>query len=131
MELDDKESKKEYYNVDGFLRMVGEFGKYQKILDAIFCFIFIPSSFQNLIMYFAAFQPEWRCVANSTICNLNGTFSSEDEFRCGIPRSEWEFTQPKDYSIVTEYDLYCDTDWAVYMSFSIFFRLLKTFIISF
>ncbi|XP_066928941.1 organic cation transporter protein-like [Clytia hemisphaerica] len=121
MELEQKEQKDEYHNVDGFLRMVGEFGKFQKILDAIFCFIFIPSSFQNLIMYFAAFQPDWRCVANSTICNLNGTFSSENEFRCGIPRSEWEFTQPKDYSIVTEYDIYCDTDWAVYMSFSIFF----------
>ena len=111
----------EYLNIDGFLRMVGEFGKYQICLDAIFCFLIIPSSFQSLIMYFAALQPEWRCVSNSTVCTLNGTFTSQNELRCEIPRTEWEFTQPKDYSIVTEFDIYCDKDWIIYMSTSIYF----------
>ena len=113
--------KVEYLNIDGLLRMVGEFGKFQICLDAIFCFLIIPSSFQSLIMYFAALQPEWRCVANSTWCHLNGTFTSKNELRCKIPRTEWEFTQPKEYSIVTEFDIYCDKDWAIYMSTSIFF----------
>ena len=72
-------------------------------------------------MYFAALQPEWRCVANSTVCNLNGTFTSENNFRCNIPRNDWEFTQPKGYSIVTEFDIYCDTDWINHMATSILF----------
>ena len=113
--------KVEYLNIDGFLRMVGEFGKFQILLDAIFCFMIIPTAFQSLIMYFAALQPEWRCVTNSTLCTLNGTFTSQNELRCQIPRSEWEFTQPKEYSIVTEFDIYCDKDWAIYMSTSIYF----------
>ncbi|XP_066928970.1 organic cation transporter-like protein [Clytia hemisphaerica] len=108
-------------STDEILEQIGEFGRFQWILDGIFCIMLLPATFQTLIMYFAALQPEWRCVANSTICNLNGTFSSENEFRCGIPRSEWEFTQPKDYSIVTEYDIYCDTEWIVNLSTSILF----------
>ena len=108
-------------NVDGFLRMVGGFGRFQWILDAIFCIILIPAAFQSLIMYFGALNPDWKCIDNSTICTLNGTFSSSNEYRCNIPRSEWEFTQPKGYSMVTEFDIYCNSSWTVYMSTSILF----------
>ena len=91
------------------------------MLNAIFCIMLLPSTFQVLIMYFAALKPDWRCVDNSTVCTLNGTFSSSNEYRCNIPRSEWEFTQPKEYSIVTEFDIYCDKEWVIQLSTSILF----------
>uniref|UniRef100_A0A7M5WT68 Major facilitator superfamily (MFS) profile domain-containing protein n=1 Tax=Clytia hemisphaerica TaxID=252671 RepID=A0A7M5WT68_9CNID len=111
----------ERLNVDGFLRMVGGFGKFQIILDIVCCIIMCPFTFHVLIMYFAALQPEWKCVENSTVCLLNGTFTSENDFRCQIPRSEWEYMKPREYSIVTEFDIYCDRDWMIYMTTSILF----------
>ena len=117
------ESKKllKSFTTDDILKEVGDFGKFQWILNTLFCIMLLPATFQTLIMYFAALQPEWRCVANSTWCHLNGTFTSKNELRCKIPRTEWEFTQPKEYSIVTEFDIYCDKDWTISLSTSILF----------
>ena len=56
----------ERLNVDGFLRMVGEFGPYQWLLDMAFCLMILPVTFQMFIMYFAGHQPDWRCTKNST-----------------------------------------------------------------
>ena len=111
----------ERLNVDGFLKMVGEFGTYQILLDGVFCLMMLPFTFHVLIMFFAAQEPEWRCVKNSTHCNLNGSFTSANELRCHVPRSEWEYTEPESFSIVTEFDIHCDTDWMIYMTTSILF----------
>ena len=111
----------ERLNVNGFLKMVGEFGRYQILLTIVFCLMFIPFTSHVLIMFFAAQQSDWICVSNSTQCTLNGTFTSENDLRCHIPRSEWEYIQPKGISIVTDFDIYCENDWIISMSSSIVF----------
>ena len=94
--------------VDQILEYVGEFGKYQIILETMLCICMVPQTLQILIMYFAAHDPGWHCVSNSTYCSLNGTFTSSDgdrkvyELRCKLPRNEWTYAQPKDYSVVTQ-----------------------------
>eukprot|EP00111_Clytia_hemisphaerica_P006838 TCONS_00019771-protein len=114
------ENKKEL-NVDDFLHLVGDYGKFQKTLNVIFGLMEIPYIFVIYILTFTAFEPEWRCAENSTVCSLNGTFTSENNFRCHIPRSEWEYLQPKEYSIVVEYDLSCGGEWLISLSVSIIF----------
>ncbi|XP_066926841.1 solute carrier family 22 member 2-like [Clytia hemisphaerica] len=113
--------EKDDLNVDDFLGFVGEFGKFQKILTLIFAFMLWPYFFVYYVMYFAALKPEWRCAANRTACQFNGTFTHEDKYRCGISRSDWEYVQPKDYSIIVQYDLSCDNDWLVFLATSITF----------
>ena len=91
--------------IDEVLPYVGEFGKYQIILVFMLALMVLTAGFPVLIMYFAGQNPPWQCVYNSTVCNLNGTFKSGDKnynHRCSIPRAEWQFTKPKDYSIVTQ-----------------------------
>ena len=114
-------AKKKELSVEGLLQIVGEHGKFQFALEMVFFVFYFPSTFQILMMFFAASEPNWRCVSNSTVCNLNGTFTSQNKLRCRIPRSEWEFTKPTEYSIVTEFDIYCDRDWIIHMTTSIFF----------
>jgi len=109
------------FTTDDILVQIGEYGRFQWMLNAMFCVMLLPSTFQVLIMYFAALKPDWRCVDNSTICTLNGSFTSDNEYRCKIPRREWEFTQPKGYSIVTEFDIYCENEWIIHLSTSILF----------
>ncbi|XP_065064769.1 organic cation transporter protein-like isoform X2 [Rhopilema esculentum] len=110
--------------IDDILPYVGEFGKYQIMLVAMLSTMVLASTFPILIMYFAGQNPAWECVHNSTVCNLNGTFESGDDnyqYRCSIPRKDWQFTQPKDYSIVTQFDIYCDTEYMIYLSTSLVF----------
>eukprot|EP00111_Clytia_hemisphaerica_P017322 TCONS_00051272-protein len=113
--------QQEGLNVDGFLKMVGEYGVYQKMLNVIFGLLQIPFALSTFIMYFIALEPEWRCVANSTVCQLNGTFTNENTLRCQIQRSEWEFTKPKEYSIIVDYDLVCGNTWFINMLTSVIF----------
>ena len=95
-----------YMDVDEILLDIGEFGRMQVALVFIFCLLIIPPTYHTLIMSFAGSNPNWRCVANSTECNMTGEFSvlQEDDYykRCDMKRSSWEFTQPKEFSIVTE-----------------------------
>ena len=92
-------------NLDDALPYVGELGKYQIILISIMALATLVAGFPVLIMFFAGQNPPWQCETNSTICKLNGTFKSgakNYEARCSMPRSEWKFTKPIDYSIVTQ-----------------------------
>ena len=92
-------------NLDDILPYVGELGKYQMILIAIMALAILLAGFPVLIMFFAGQNPPWQCVTNSTVCTLNGTYKSGDKnykARCSMPRSEWKFTKPKEYSIVTQ-----------------------------
>ena len=92
-------------NLDDVLPYVGELGKYQIFLISIMALADLVSGFPVLIMFFAGDNPSWECEANSTVCKLNGTFKSGEknyEARCLMPRSEWKFTKPKEYSIVTQ-----------------------------
>ena len=94
--------------MDEILPYIGEFGKFQILLEVAFCVMVIPRSMLILVPYFAQDSPPWTCVSNSTVCRLNGTFDAYSRFyqyRCNMPRSEWEFTKPKEYSIVTQVNL--------------------------
>lgn len=96
---------------DEFLKLIGEYGKFQKLLNLIVCVIYYFVGFQVYIAYFLVLTPTWFCKANSTSCTLNGTQSEENLYRCRIPRSEWEYTEPVHFSVVTEFDIDCKEQW--------------------
>ena len=109
IELEAKEAERQenvmIESLDDILPYVGELGKYQIFMISIMALADLVSGFPVLIMFFAGDNPPWQCGTNSTICKLNGTFKSGEknyEARCSMPRSEWKFTKPKEYSIVTQ-----------------------------
>ena len=81
----------------------------------------MPQTFQTLIMYFAAISPPWKCTSNSTVCLSNKTFSYDDKQRCLMSRSDWEYTEPQDFSVTTQFDLICDDAWIVSLTTGIYF----------
>ena len=90
--------------VDDVFSYIGELGKFQVMIISLLSIMTLIGGYPVLIMYFAGHNPSWRCVVNSSYCKSNGTFSKTDtryKDRCHMPRSEWEFTKPKEYSIVT------------------------------
>ncbi|KXJ05498.1 organic cation transporter-like protein [Exaiptasia diaphana] len=112
-------------SVDEYLEYVGVMGRFQWLIVVLVGLMMIPVTFQTLIMTFLGLEPEWKCVNSSIICNFTQTFSMSGSdpnrnFRCKIPRSEWEFT--KEYnSIVTEWDLVCDKSSLSWATTSIMF----------
>ena len=112
-----------YLSVDDILPFVGEYGRFQILIEGILCVAMIPQNFQFLIIYFAALEPDWKCTSNqnNTICVSNVIFPADNSSRCGMPRNEWTYVQSRDYSMVTQFDLDCDSGWLVYLLTSIFF----------
>ena len=102
------------------LSVVGNFGKFQRIVTALFCFLFFPA-YHIGITIFVADTPSWRCATNSSTCHYNGSKGHDDLRRCEIQRTEWEYTTPKSYSIVTQWELDCDRKWLNDLAISIFF----------
>ncbi|XP_057291589.1 organic cation transporter-like protein isoform X2 [Hydractinia symbiolongicarpus] len=108
------DSSDNFTDVDSIIVSIGEYGKSQIILTAMFCLIMIPPVYQTLSMAFVAYNPSWRCSELGKVtgqCTKDGTFSSgEDGYqaRCEMNRSAWEFTKSKKFSIVTEFDLVCE-----------------------
>ena len=112
-----------FANVNDALSRVGGFGRFQQLLTACFSIMILPGTFSTLIMYFAALKPDWTCSTegrtNTSTCatlgNENRTFptrfASSDRGRCSLPRNEWEYTEPRSFSIVTQFDIYCDGEW--------------------
>ena len=118
-------------NVDGFLRMVGEFGRFQILMEICFVFMIVAPVSQIYLLYFTAPELDWTCVKGSSQCFLNGTQPSTNDFRCNISRSEWEFVQDEGTKTVTaQFDLYCGSTWLIHMSSSIMYfgKLFGTFI---
>ena len=79
-------------NIDEMISIVGEFGRFQWMLEVMLCIMIFPQNYQVLIMYFAALTPTWRCIAN-TSCPFNGTLSSDNTAGCTLARNEWEYTE--------------------------------------
>ena len=97
--------KAKLMRIDDVLPPIGEFGKYQILLEILFSFANVPGSMVILLAYFIQHNPGWKCTFNSTICRLDGVITSNSkryEDRCSMPRSEWQFSEPKDYSVVTQ-----------------------------
>ena len=118
-------------NVDGFLRMVGEFGRFQILVEICFVFMIVAPVSQIYLTYFTAPEPDWKCVNGSSVCYLNGTQPSTNNFRCNISRSEWEFVQDEGTTTITvDFNIYCGSSWLINMSSSILYfgKLFGTFI---
>ena len=107
-------------SIDEMLTYAGEFGRFQWIIITLLCLINFYGS-QVMIMYFAALSPPWKCADNSSVCLSNETFSNNNNQRCSMNRSEWIFTESKDFSVTTQFDLVCDDEWLISLTSSIFF----------
>ena len=91
--------------LDELLPIIGEFGRFQITFDIALCILQAPGIMLIFLPYFSQHNPPWKCVANSSTCLLNGTFSLASksyEARCQMSRSEWEYTEAKEYSVVTQ-----------------------------
>ena len=111
-------------SVDEMLTHVGEIGRFQIVQHLFLSLIQVVHYFLFYISYFATLDSPWRCNTNSTVCTLNGTFSSGDSHykdRCTMPRKEWQFIQADEYSLVTHFELYCDSKWIAQMPISILY----------
>lgn len=93
-------------DIDQVLVKIGEFGRYQVALEAIYCLLQIPFTLMVLLPYFTQDSPPWKCALNSTYCNATGELPSTDKLRCNIPRADWQYTLPKEYSVVTEVGIF-------------------------
>ena len=93
-------------NPDEVLGEIGSFGRYQtRLLMILGAMKIFRDSFQTLITTFIAAEPPWKCVANSSSCNITGNILPGHQFynlRCRLPRSEWEFDTSEFSSIVSE-----------------------------
>ena len=114
------EEKQTPRSIDEMLLLVGEYGRFQKIINVMFSIIAFPSAYQLMISYFAFVEPSWKCIKNTT-CQLNGTYEFKDKRHCHYNRSDWEYVEPKYYSIVTEFDLQCDREFMVELTTSTLF----------
>jgi len=99
--------------IDEILHLVGNLGRFQLALITLFCLMEFPNGLLIMSPYFTEENPAWKCVRNSSFCKMNGTFSVGDsgyKLRCSMPRSAWEFVKPKEFSVVTQFDIYCDKE---------------------
>lgn len=115
------EDETHFDTIDDVLHKTGSYGMYQILLTIALCIFMIPLSFPVLIMYFTALEPPWRCVSNSTVCIINQTMTSDNYAKCSMQRSEWKFTENNDYSIITQFDIYCDRKWIIHLTTSALF----------
>lgn len=96
-------------DVDSVLRRIGQFGPSQIRILVMFLFIFLPITYQTLIMVFAAYEPPWMCANNSTACLESNSSSALSKVystatrpielydrRCSLNRSDWKFA---DYNL--------------------------------
>ena len=104
---EDGECKKTI-GIDEALPLIGEPSIFQVLVCLSYTLLTLTETSLILMPYFTQDTPAWRCVSNSAICTLNGTFpldSTDYTKRCGMPRTAWEFTREKDYSVVTQVGL--------------------------
>eukprot|EP00794_Sanderia_malayensis_P007592 gene7592-8432_t len=120
-ELQQSASSSNLVDIDDLLPYVGEFGRYQRFLELLFCISELPLAFQVLLPYFTQDNPSWKCAANSSTCRSKAVFTATDEFRCNLSRSDWTYTVPKNYSVATQFDLHCDKDIYGFIVTSAFF----------
>ena len=109
-----------YIQIEDMLEKAGEFGRFQWLLLGLLCIINICGS-QILMMYFAGLNPPWKCTANSSVCLTNQTFPKSDDSRCLMNRNDWEYTQSREYSVTTQFDLVCGKEWLISFSSAILF----------
>ncbi|XP_001628786.3 organic cation transporter-like protein [Nematostella vectensis] len=123
--------------VDQVLEQIGQFGPFQIRILAMFLFIFIPLTYQTLLMVFVAYEPPWMCTTNSSACLLSNSTGREIyststqpielyHRRCKLNRTDWKFADPELYegpvhTIVTQFDLVCDNSFHAWLANSMLF----------
>ena len=120
--MDTKEKKKRPLDIESILMQIGEFGLYQKLVDMLFCAVTLILSFQILIMYFATLTPTWTCNNSSVACTsrYDGVQPAEQKERCDLPPDSWRYTEERDFSVVTQFNI-CKEDWLLELLQSITF----------
>ena len=111
----------EVTTIDETLNHVGQFGFYQWFTCFLCAMINYAQGMTGLMMYFVALSPQWECTKNSTICNSSEIFPSYNNWRCSMNRSDWKFTDPKTFSITTQFDLVCENSWIISLTSSLYF----------
>ena len=109
-----------YVSTEDILKEIGEFGRFQQVLLALLCLSNMYGS-QIVIMYFAGLNPSWKCTDNSSVCLSNDTFPNNDNSRCLMNRVDWKYTEQKEYSVTTQFDLVCEKEWLIGFASTIFF----------
>lgn len=108
-------------NMDDILIQVGEFGRFQILMQTIYSLIKLPHRFQALITYFATLPSTWVCLTSEGVCDKNATYAADNTLRCTLPRNAWSHTESSDFSIVTQFDLVCGKEWLVHLASSMTF----------
>lgn len=119
-----KMEKHQAMTIDEAITAVGEYGRFQIILNFLFCFMSFPSVYQIMIMYFAADTPNWRCrnITNQCPYNASVEFKYNAAWRCSeLNREDWEYVLPPEYSLVTQLDISCGKEWVLESMVSVFF----------
>ena len=109
---------------DEMLPHVGEFGRFQVMQEIFLSLILVCVTFSHYIGYFALLDSPWQCVSNSTVCKLNGTVTADESSykdRCNMTLHDWEYTQPKSFSMASQFDLHCQSTWTIQMAISSFY----------
>ena len=107
-------------DLDDIYSYVGSFGRFQAKLQVFLSLMKIPQTSMVLIMYFAALNPPQmlsKNYAGNDTPHLNETINDI----CSLPREMREYTEHRDYSIVTRYDLACGKEWYIDLSTSAIF----------
>ena len=138
------EDKQKKVTLQEMLRLVGEFQRYQHVVLIVIYLMLIPAKYQIFMMYFATVTPSWKCINNTSnisntiknmsrnirsnlnnnkdsACTFNTTLPNTDKSRCSIPRSHWQYTELTSYSMVTELNVDCDSEWLLHLFSSMVF----------
>ena len=115
-------------DVEELLSRLGGFGRFQYLLVISFAVLATPEMVQAFNMYYVGDAPNWRFVDVNTTSPSSDTtspsseiFPSSNKSRCDYPRSLWKYDAPKDYSVVTEYNIDCGKEWQIQLASSAFF----------
>ena len=112
-EMSDQPNKLPCTEIDEIFIRTG-CGQFQIILTIMLFMIQIAITVQTFNLYFVGHDPAWKCVSanSSEFCSKHEgeTFGRKtiDLFqrRCSMNESEWMYTKPKAYSLVTEVSLF-------------------------
>ena len=93
-QMDETDSKD--VTMENLFNKIGNFGRYQVLLliFAIYAILCWGALTYATIVFLIA-EPKWECVNNSTVCNITGSVGPGEQnydYRCGIPRRDWKFT---------------------------------------
>ena len=99
-----------YVSSDELLSQAGGCGTFQFVLVLVVCSLQFSVAYQTLNMYFVGQDPPWKCTSDNVtqFCrdHPGQLFDIEHETlfkqRCSMNRSYWQYSIPRNWSVVTE-----------------------------